>query len=239
MAVATFQQLKDRLHDPVVGAEFAAAFTDGYFAVAFAATPKSEIDQLVFDALVKVKIIDPNGPIYTIARVLKVTPAKARSLLFQHQLRNDDSDLDQAVLRTLSQAKFSVDDKRLSFGVESPLIRSVIEARLKAVGVFSDISLNGEILRLPTNQLGTFVRAFMTGERADALSKKLNGVANDKGFVDALNKFGKDVAADLTKDATKEVAQEALGGILGWFVNAAPGGVGELADVVSNYFPQG
>lgn len=51
-------------------------------------------------------------------------PAKARSLLLQYQLRTDDTGLDQRVLQTLYQAKFSVDNKRLSFGVESPLIRS-------------------------------------------------------------------------------------------------------------------
>ena len=239
MSITTFEQLKGRLRDPEVGAAFAAAFADGYFAVAFAATPKSEIDQLVFDALVKVKIIDANGPIYTIARTLKITPAKARSLLFQHQLRNDDGDLDEAVLRTLSQTKFSVDDKRLSFGVESPLIRSVIDARLKAHGVFSDISLSGEILRIPTNQLGTFIGAFMTVERAGALRKKLKHVTNDKGVVDALNAFGKAVADDLAKDATKAVAQSAIVSLLNWIANAASGGVGELADVVSSYFSQG
>jgi hypothetical protein len=236
MSVATFQQLKDKLGEPVTAAKFATKFTAGYFAVAFGATPKSELDQLVFDALVEVGAIDPDGPVYTIARVLKVTPAKAKSLLFQHQLRNDDGDLDQRVLATLAQAKFSIDDKRLSFGVESPLVRSVIEARLKALGIFSDISLSGEILRVPINQLGVFVRAFLTGERAEALQRKLNGVTDDKGFVEAINKFGKDVAADLAKDATKDLAKNGLGQLFAWL---AVNGAGEMADAVSHYFVQG
>lgn len=64
MSIATFQQLKDKLGEPAIGARFAAKFTAGYFAVAFGVTPKSELDQLVFDALVEVGTIDPDGPIY-------------------------------------------------------------------------------------------------------------------------------------------------------------------------------
>jgi hypothetical protein len=235
MSVATFKQLKDKLRTKETGAKFAVAFSEGYFAVAFGATPKSEVDQLVFDALVKVELINPDGPVYTIARVLKVTPAKARSLLFQHQLRNDEGDLDQRVLTTLAQAKFSVDDKRLSFGVESPLIRSVIEARLKAIGVFSDISLSGEILRVPVNQLGVFVRAFLSAERAQAMQKKLKGVTDDKSLIDALNKFGKDVATDLGKEGAKELAKEGLGHLFKWL---SVGGVGEMGDALSHYMAQ-
>lgn len=239
MIIDTFQQLKDRLRDPVVGAQFASHFADNYFAVAFGATPKSEIDQLIFDTLVAVKMIDSDGPIYTIARVLRVTPAKARSLLFQHQLRHDNRDLNDRVLRTLSQAKFSVDGKRLSFGVESPLVRSVIEARLKAVGIFSDISLSGEILKVPTSQLGVFVRAFLSSDRAEALRRKLKGVTNDEGFVNALNKFGAEVGRDLAKDATKKAAEHGLSGLFGWIAGAVGGdGVGEMADAVSHYFDQ-
>lgn len=122
MAIESIDDLKKHLGRPEIGATFAAAFAERYFAVAFGSTPKSELDQLVFDALIEVEAIDPQGPIYEIARALRITPARARSLLFQHQLRHDDQDLDQRVLKTLSEAKFSIDDRRLSFGVESPLV---------------------------------------------------------------------------------------------------------------------
>ena len=180
MTASTFQDLKAQLETPAIGAEFAKVFSQGYLAVAFGAISKSEVDQLVFDALVKVGIIDPEGPIYAIARVLKVTPAKARGLLFQHQLRNaEDAALDRRVLATLAKAKFSVDEKRLSFGVESPLVRAVIEARLKAAGIFSEISLSGDIVKVPVNQLGDFVRVFLDDDAAKALQKKLKNVTDD------------------------------------------------------------
>lgn len=236
MKPATLKQLKEKLGTSPYGADFAKAFAERYFAVAFGATPKSEVDQLVFDSLVTVKLIDPDGPIYDIARVLKITPARARSLLFQHQLRHDDTDLDHRVLTTLSQAKFSLDDKRLSFGIESPLVRSVIEARLKSAGVFSDISLSGEILKVPVNQLGVFVKAFVSGDRADQLQKRLKGVKDDAGVVAALNTFGKAVAEDLAKDTAKDLAKGGLSGLFGWLAGATADGPGEMGDVVSRYF---
>ncbi len=140
----------------------------------------------------------------------------------------------------MSQAKFSVDGKRLSFGVESPLVRSVIEARLKAVGIFGDISLSGEILKIPTNQLGVFVRAFLSSDRAESLRRKLKGVTDDEGLVNALNKFGVDVGADLVKEVAKKAAEHGLSGLFGWIAGAGgAGGVGEMADAVSQYFDQG
>ncbi|MFN9833756.1 MAG: hypothetical protein ACK534_10730 [Phenylobacterium sp.] len=240
MTPVTLKQLREELENQAKGAAFAKAFAEGYFAVAFGTTPKSEIDQLVFDSLVKVGLINPDGAIYDIARMLKVTPAKARSILFQYQLRHDDAaDLDQRVLKTLSQAKFSLDDKRLNFGIESPLIRSVIEARLKAAGVFSDISMSGEILKVPVNQLGVFIKAFVSDERAEKLRNRLDGVKDDKGLIAALNTFGEGVAADLAKDAAKDGAKAGLSGLFGWLAgNAGPGVVGEIAGEVSMYFDQ-
>jgi hypothetical protein len=117
--------------------------------------------------------------------------------------------LDQRVLATLGAARFSVDEKRLSFGVESPLIRIVIDVRLKAAGIFSDISLTGESLKVPLNQLGDFISVFVSGDTAKDLHKKLRRIkgVDDKGLASALNKFDSDTAKDATKDERKALGR--------------------------------
>lgn len=237
--------LLQKLRQETTAGAFGKAFANGYLATAFGSLPKSELDLLVFDCLVAAKLVDPDGPVYDTARVLKVTPAKARSLIFQHQLRHaNDSELDEKVLKTLAEARFSIDDKRLSFGVESPLVRSVIEARLKQKRIFTDVSLSGEILRVPVNQLGDFVTAFLgdakSEAKAAALRKKLGKAAKDKDFVDLLNGFGAAVSTELVKEGAKEgvkaAADAAVPQMMHWL---SSGGPGEIADAALQFFAQG
>lgn len=122
---------------------FAMAFVDGYLSPAFGARPKSEIDLLVFSCLIAAGAIDPALPTYEIARALNITPSRVRSLVLNWQLRNTarDSDLRPAVVAALGKTRFSSDGTLLSFGVESPLVKEDIAARLRKKGVFSDASL--------------------------------------------------------------------------------------------------
>jgi hypothetical protein len=214
--VATLTEFIAQLSDPAIGAQFAKGFAARYFAPALGALPKSEVDQLVFDSLVEIGLIDPDGAIFAMARALNVTPAKARGLLFQHQLRQplDAAALNAQILKAIGNARFSVDDKRLSFGIESPLVRAAVQARMKQVGIFSDISLSGEILRVPLDQVGDFLAAFLTDEDVDRIAKALKkeGKLPKGWFIDHLNKLGGEAANEAGKAALKA----GLPALLGW-----------------------
>src|ERR1700761_1131728 len=93
--------------DDKLAATFGKAFIAGYAASAFGVMPKTEIDLLVFTLLVEGGVIDPNGSIYRMARALNVTPSKAKTLLFQHQLRNvSEEETDHAVMIALTTAHY-------------------------------------------------------------------------------------------------------------------------------------
>jgi hypothetical protein len=122
--------------------KFSELFVNGYTAPAFGARSKSEIDLLVFTCLIEAKAIDPDSPIYDIARALNITPTRVRSLIFNWQLRTTarDSDLRPNLVATLKKTRFNSDGTLLTFGVESPLLKEEITARLMSKGVFSDAS---------------------------------------------------------------------------------------------------
>jgi hypothetical protein len=225
----TLPELVEQLSDPAIGAKFASWFAARYFAPALGALPKSEVDQLVFDSLVEIGLIDPNGAIFAMARTLNVTPAKARVLLFQHQLRQplDAAALNAQVLKAIGGARFSVDDKRLSFGIESPLVRAAVQARMKEVGIFSDISLSGEILRVPVDQVGDFLDAFLTEDDVNKIAKALKKEGKlPKGWLaDHLNKLGADAASEAGKVALKA----GLPALLGWLGAVVASHAGSLA----------
>lgn len=133
-------------------------FVGAYATPAFGARSKSEIDLLVFTCLIEAKAIDPELPNYDIARALNITPARARSLIFNWQLRTvaKDSDLRPALVTALKKTHFNSDGTLLTFGVESPLLQEEITARLKSKGVFSDASFAKEIVRLPVDAFVEF-----------------------------------------------------------------------------------
>ena len=213
-------ELKARFEDDMTAAEFARGFAERYFNPAFSALPKSEIDLLVFGLLVRGGFIDLDGPIYRTARVLNITPTKAKSLIFQHQLRHvTDEETDHAVLDALGRAKYWKDGSKLCFGIESPLVRAAIAARMREQGVFSEVSLSGDILKVDPGHFGEFLVGFLPESTAKTLTKRLrkDGSLDENGLRAAIQtaatKFAKDVVNDSAKDAVKGQLGELTGAL--------------------------
>lgn len=220
MAAKSLVEVRSALCEVAAATAFAKGFADAYFAQALGVLPKTEIDLLVFRLLIDGKVIDPGGSIFEIARALNLTPAKVRNLLFQYQLRCiDDTAIDAMVFQTLGAAKFSVDDKRLSFGIESPLVRATIDGRLKANGVFADISLSGDILKVPLAQFGDFIAVLLTADKAKALETalKVEGHLKKTGFVAWLNKYAAKAGEGAASGAGKQAFGSVFSGIAGFF----------------------
>jgi hypothetical protein len=138
---------------------FASAFVGGYLMPAFGARSKSEIDLLVFSCLIEAGVVDPTAPIYDIARAFNLSPARVRTLLFNWQLRSTAAsvDLRESLVVALRLTRFAKDGTLLTFGVESPLLREEIVARLKRRGVFADSTFTREIVRLPVDAFVEFL----------------------------------------------------------------------------------
>src|SRR6266705_1483775 len=80
-------EIKATLSKPGSAVKFAGSFVDACMSPAFGARSKSEIDLLVFTCLIEANAIDPEAPIYEIARSLNITPARVRALILNGQLR--------------------------------------------------------------------------------------------------------------------------------------------------------
>jgi hypothetical protein len=151
--------IKAVLSKPANAAKFAAAFMPAYMSPAFGARSKTEIDLLVFASLIEAGAVDPEAPAYDIARALNITPARVRNLVLNWQLRSmpAQADLRGAIVEALKKTRFSNDGKLLSFGVESPLLREDITARMKRKGVFPDASFSKELVKLPAEAFVEFL----------------------------------------------------------------------------------
>jgi hypothetical protein len=194
--------LRTAVSEPKAAKAFATAFVDQYLTPAFGARSKSEIDLLVFACLIEAGVIDPDAPIYDIARAFNLTPTRVRTLIFNWQLRStaEGFDLRAALVAALVQTRFAKDGTFLTFGIESPLLREEIIARLKKKGVFADATFAREIIRLPVDAFVEFLDDFVD----DATKRDLRKIPlEDKQLPDrsfkalvtgVLSKLGEKVA---------------------------------------------
>lgn len=231
MVSQTIEQVRRAFDDPVIAAAFGREFMTQYAATAFGVLPKAEIDLLVFSQLIKAKVIDPNGSIFRIARALNVSPAKAKALLFQYQLRTmTDHDVDHAVMITLTTARYRKEGDNLAFGVESPLTYAAIRAKMQEGGVYADVSLSGDILRVSPDQFGKVIVSLITPAQTAALLKRLgkSKVVDEKGVKAAISK----VSTTMAKKAVEKGGEKLVGETFKKLSEMIDGSPGEAFDML-------
>lgn len=208
---------------------FARGFLERYLTPAFGSLTKSELDLLVFSLLHEVGYFRPSDSQYDIARRLRVTPMRVRSLTMQMQLRDTtqtESSLVGRIVDCLSTARFVKDGAMISFGVEDPLLAADIAARLKALGAITDSSFNREIVKVPRDAFADLVSALLPADRREVVRKALvqAGVPDGswKGVLrGALAKVAEKVAGAAGEEVVKEVQDLAGPAIKDLFASVA------------------
>ena len=201
-AAAETADIRTLVQKPAAAIAFATVFVDGYLTPAFGARTKSEIDLLVLGCLIKAGALDPGAPVYDLARALNLTPTKIRSLILNWQLRLNGRGLDlrEALVQALEKTRFAKDGSLLTLGIENPLLREEVEARLKRRGVFADASFSREIVRLPVDAFAEFLDDLVDEVTKHELRKRLveDHQLPDRSFkalvVGLLSKLGEKVA---------------------------------------------
>ena len=158
-AGAEVADVRVSMQKPAAATAFVTMFVDGYLTPAFGARTKSEIDLLVLGCLINAGALDPGAPVYDLARALNLTPTRVRSLILNWQLRSSGQNLDLrgALVQALGKTRFAKNGSLLTFGIENPLLREEVEARLKRRGIFADASFSREIVRLPVDAFAEFL----------------------------------------------------------------------------------
>jgi hypothetical protein len=142
--------------DDQAAAEFARALLTEYLTPAFGTRPKTEIDQLIFDLLIRTNVIPPTTHPFDIARHLNIPVARAKRLLMVWQMRSGkiDQKLRADLIERLSHVRFVPDGSYVNVGIVDALLREYFIAELQRRDVFPDSGTAREIVRVP---LGGFV----------------------------------------------------------------------------------
>ena len=238
MVAYNLKDVRAALADDKLAAKFGREFLEAYAATAFGALPKAEIDLLVFSLLVKSGVIEIDKADYRIARALNITPAKARALLFQYQLRNvTEEDTDHQIMIAITTARYWKDGDKLSFGVRSPLVKAAVSAKMEEKDVFADVSLSGNILRVDPGRFGAVLASLVSPKQAGKVIALLNSkkLLNDKDLRAALEKRGGELASRLFDKAAEKGAQKGFDALMVGLAAAVggPAGAGAVAGAVA------
>jgi hypothetical protein len=145
--------------------------------------------------------------------------------------------LREAVVAALKRTRFSNDGRLLTFGVESPLLKEEITARLKRKGVFTEASFSKELVKLPVEAFVEFLDDVVDDETKNEVKATL---VKDKQLPDrsfkalatgVLSKLaekvageaGREIAGELVGNVGKPAAEKAVRFVMGLLTGDAKG----------------
>lgn len=177
------------------------ALLKSYLEPAFGALPKREIDLLFFSMLKKTGYVGAESSLYSIMSDLKVTRGKARSLLYDTNVRAvTKSELNELLREDLSKAGFSKDGNYFVIEIENPLLQAHLRDLVRRLGHVTDTSFNQSLVRMSFEAVGELAEAILGSDRQHLRKALVKAGAADgslKGIIaGALKQLGKRVAGE-------------------------------------------
>lgn len=180
-----------------------------YCQPSFGSMSKHDSDLLLFDSMVKVGLIADNASIYDIMRMLKVTRSKARSLIYEHQLRKikDEEQQKEQLRRVMKSPLMSSLSKNVCLEVDNPYLVDYIRNELKGLGFVTDGSFHAELVKMSAEAFAALYEKTISDENKREVNRRLIelGVKPDTSI--------KKILPPLMVGVSKSLAAAAMGKI--------------------------
>jgi len=118
-----------------------------YLNPAFGALPKRENEIIMFQVLQDLEIFDNNPDLYSMLASLRVTRSKARTLLYESNLRKD-VDLEEELLEILKNPILLKDNDKVCLEIDNPLLIDHLKHVLKELRHITDGSFSPDLVKL-------------------------------------------------------------------------------------------
>ncbi len=174
-----------------------------YLDPAFGSLPKKEIDLLVLDALEELGYLTVEPPLYEVIQKLRVPRSKARSLMYERDLRHMDSpELDRRLKRALKNPIMQKDGDLFLLEIENPLVSDHLRSKVQTLGYITDSSFSASLVKLPLNAIVAVIDDCLTPEEKKSVREALvKAGAPDTSFKGILKATIKAVAKKVALDA--------------------------------------
>lgn len=144
-------------------------FLEDFLSPAFGAKPKGEIELAVLNLLISIGAISKNPSSYELASALKITKQKARTIIYNQELRTRTHDeLDQEIRILLLNPVIQKRRNGFAMMVESPLVLEHMRAKLQMQGHFTDGSFSPNVVTLNAGAMAALIEFFLSGKQKKA-----------------------------------------------------------------------
>ena len=194
-------------------------FLEDFLSPAFGAMPKGEIDISVLNLLIAIGAVNDNPSSYDLVSTLKITKQKARTLIYNRELRTRTSeDLDAEVRRILLKPVIQKRGDQFALEVESPLALDHLRAKVRSLGHLTDGSFSTNLVTLKLDAMAALIESTLDSAQKAMAERELKKAGATeislRGILKAmLKKFGSRIAGD-AGEAVIENASDYIGPIL-------------------------
>lgn len=192
-----------------------AGFIDKFNELPFGVLPKREIDILVFQLMQDLHILSENPTIFELVEKLRVTRSRARSLIYEANLRKFNRlRLDENIKEMLKHPVFKRgDEKHVCFEVENPLIADYLRDKFSELGHAMDGSFSPTLIVLSHEMVAVLLEENLSDSDRNKVLEKLAkagqpNITVKNVLTGMLNQLGKKVAGD--------VGEELTGNLVAW-----------------------
>ncbi len=188
-----------------------AYFLQSYTSPAFGALPKGEVELVVLNVLEQLGAIDSEPELYELVSKLKVTRTKARSLIYNRELRrSSDDELNQKVINLLKRPLIQKAGDLYVLEVENPLVSDHLRSQVKKLGFVSDGSFSPSIVKLGLDAITALIESNLTTKEKTAVRKALiKAGAPDKSFRGVLKATLKKIAKKVASNTGEALMDQA------------------------------
>ena len=120
---------------------------ENYLNPAFGALPKRENEIVMFQVLQDLKIFDKNPDLYSLLSSLRVTRTKARTLLYESNLRLNN-DLEAELIEALKTPVLIKIDDKVCLEIDNPLLIDHLKHELRELNHITDGSFSPDLIKL-------------------------------------------------------------------------------------------
>ncbi len=171
---------------------------------------KSEIELLVFRALLAANIISLEQTHFEMATVTMLPKAKIENLLYRHRLtrRNSDEEFEE-FSRHVCFVGINPDDGKAIISIEDKFFREMFEARLRRLNVFLEGSFKRDLLHVAIEDFERVIDSISkSASERFAAAKKI-----------AIRKYRKDSTKEAIKEFITDVTRDSIAATLTSFMN--------------------
>lgn len=149
-----------------------------YATPSFGSMSKRDIDILMFTALQYLGIIDSNPQIYDVVRLLHITRAKARNLIYESTLRRQEVDKMDAYLkkeleRVIVKPKFLKEGDKVCIEIDNPLLIDYVRQQLRDLNHITDGSFSPELVKMTATAFSDLYTTLLPEASLNQIKDKL------------------------------------------------------------------